>query len=71
MLAIVLMLGLLSSPLVLWFFELNTIATFVLFYVALSLPSIAMISHEAIKNRAWPKITGGPSFFWAGKRIGF
>lgn len=71
MVAIILVLVMLVAPFVLWLVELNTLVVLVGIYVALSTPSIIHMFYQAIKSRTWPKIVGGPSIMWAGKRIGF
>ena len=71
MIAVALMLGMLIAPFVLWIAGFNTIAFLVGVYVSLSVPSIVYALYLAIKSHTWPKIVGGPSITWAGKRIGF
>lgn len=61
MLAIAFMFALLATPFVLWAFGLHTLAVLTGIYMALSTPSIVYVLYLAIKNREWPKITGGPS----------
>lgn len=68
MFVVVLVLALFLAPVVLWFFGFNTLAVVALIYVLLSLPSINKMIDLAIERREWPKIAGGPNFFWAGKK---
>ena len=67
-LAFVLMAGMLAAPFVLWIVGLNEFAVVVGIYVALYAHSIIRIVYLSVKNRTWPKIVGGPSFFWGGKQ---
>ena len=70
MIAITLLAVLLFSPLALWYSGLNTLAIFALIFVGLSLPSIVKVVYLAIKHREWPKVVGGPSIMWVGRRYG-
>lgn len=70
MVVVVLCAGLLLSPFVFWFFGLTTLAVLSGIFVALCVPSMLYIGYLARKHREWPKVVGGPSITWAGKRYG-
>lgn len=71
MVAVATILGILVTPFALWIAGLETIAILIGIFVALCVPSIVYALYVAIKNRAWPKIVGGPGITWAGKHIDF
>ncbi|KKU50904.1 MAG: hypothetical protein UX72_C0030G0008 [Parcubacteria group bacterium GW2011_GWA2_47_10] len=68
MTAVAISLALLISPAVLWVLGYHGAALAIGFYAFLSIPSIVWMLYISIKQRAWPKITGGPSIVWLGKR---
>lgn len=72
MVAIAIMLGMLALPFVLWIAGVGKLIVIsVGLFIALCAPSIVYILYRTVRSRTWPKIAGGPSITWAGKRIGF
>ena len=67
MIALLIMIGILAAPFVLWIMDSKTLAIFMGFLAALSMPSIGYAAYRCIKSRSWPKIVGGPGISWAGK----
>jgi len=61
MAAIALMLAMLVSPFVLWFLGFKSAAVFWGIFVLLSTPSMVMVGYYAIRDRTWPRISGGPN----------
>lgn len=61
MTAFALMLAMLVSPFILWFVGFKSAAVFWGIFVLLSTPSMVMVAYYAIRDRAWPRISGGPN----------
>ena len=61
----------LAAPFFLYYVtEQKTLALFVGAYVLFSIPSIAIIAIDCMKNKSLPKIVGGPSFSFGKWQIG-
>lgn len=68
MIALGLMAALIVSPFLFWYAGANTLAVLAAIFVLASMPSICRVLYMALQARELPKIVGGPSITWNGKR---